>query len=148
MTAKQEVIEKYGHYLDAFIKEINPYTSKEEILSQMDVYPIVVDDRTIGVVGLNTQKTRVGGCVIIRLVYVEPAYRGKKLLPLGQHLINQFRSQGFTHMECWALPRISDWLEKTLGLKPKLRVYHESLEKLAAIQAGDSSLPKVQAKLP
>lgn len=130
MQNREEIEKLYGNYLDGFISEVNPLTSRAEILSQMDIHPIVFEARTVGILGMNMKKTAVGSVAIIRLIFLEKAYRGDRMAGILEQLFDQFARDGFTHVESWTLPHISEWLKERWKLKPKIFVYHEHLESL------------------
>ena len=128
----ETILRQYGKYLEGFIRESNPLATPQELLAQMDVFPIIIDGVEIGIVGLKVQPTKVGSVAIIKVLYIEPQYRGGRLGLVLEQLFQRFAEQGITHVEGWAVPLVAHWLQKHWGLVPKLRVYHEEVKPLLA----------------
>lgn len=130
MTNNAEIEKLYGHYLDGFIREVNPHTSRAEILSQMTIHPIIFETNTAGILGMTIHKKSTGALAVIRLIYLEKQYRGHRMGEILEQLFDTLAQQGFTHVESWTLPHISDWLHSNWKIQPKVFVYHEDLAKL------------------
>lgn len=130
MTDSNRALSSYHHLIEAFIQETHTLLSVEELLASMEVFPIQLDEKLIGVVGMNIQLTPVGKAAIIRMLYVEPVYRGRRAWPVFEQLFDRLLEEGFTHVEGWAYPRMSRWLGRSWGITPKLYVYHEHLPRL------------------
>lgn len=128
---------EYGPLLDAFIKEVSPFATRESLLAQAEIMPIIFNDIRIGIVGIKVEPTRVGKVGIVKLMYLEPRYRKEKLAVVLEQICLRFKQEGITHIEGWSLPMVADWFERELKVSAKLRVYHEEvstvLERLAAI---------------
>ena len=130
MSGQPTLAEPFSSYLDAFIKEVNPFTTREQIFLDMNVFPIIIAGAAIGIIGISTEKNNVGKYAKIRLIYIAPQYRGKYLKEISVNLVQRFAEQGFTHIEAWALPGIGKWLERRYSIRPKLRVYHEAIGRI------------------
>lgn len=130
MQNREESERLYGHYLDGFIREVNPATSREEILSQMNIHPIFFEKILAGIIGMTVHQIKGGALATIRLIYLEQQYRGDKMETILQQLFDKLSSEGFTHVESWALPHIATWLETRWKIKPRMFVFHENLNKL------------------
>lgn len=130
MAQQKSALELYRPFIESFIKETQALTTAEEMVKLMDLVPIIFEDKTIGVVGLTAQRTPVGRAAIIRMLYVEPRYRGTQIWTIFEQLFDGMIQQGFTHVEGWANPRMAEWLERSWKIKPKLLVYHEHLRNL------------------
>ena len=118
---------EYGPLLDAFIKEVSPFATRESLLSQMEIMPIIFNNERIGIVGIKVEPTKVGKVGIVKLMYLEPRYRKEKLAVMLEQICRRFKQEGITHIEGWSLPGVANWFERELKVSAKLRVYHEEV---------------------
>ena len=123
-----EALSLYGSFLDKYIAEVNRNLTKEQLVADMNIYPIFIEGVTAGIVGINTSESPAGRAAIIRILYIDKEHRGKKLGPVIDGLFEKFKELGFTHAEGWSYPPYAKHLAKRYGIEPKIMVFHEPLE--------------------
>ena len=123
-----EALQLYSGYLDKYILEVNRSLTKEQIVADMNIYPIMFEGVVAGIVGINTSESPWGRTAIIRILYLDKQHRGKKLGPVIDGLFEKFKELGFTHAEGWSYPPYAKHLAKRYSIEPKILVFHESLD--------------------
>ena len=105
MIDVKKVIEQYGPWLDAYIAETKNSSGREELASQIGIFPIKKDQTTIGIIGVNKKVKESVLTALIRLIYIDPVHRSSKNIEeIMDNVFLNLERQNFVRAEGWVVP--------------------------------------------